>query len=274
MDDKTLRALQLVQLEIAKEIKRICDENDIQYFLDSGTFLGAVRHGGFIPWDDDMDMGMLRSDFEKFVQIAPQALSDKYFLQTWDNDQNYPMAFAKVRKKDTLFKEAATKNTEHHSEIFVDIFPYDVYPMEQKDRNRQGKKIMRYRYMMMMKAGMTPWYRDKGMRRIMVFFKYQLYKFMSCFYKRDDLKKTLFQEITKYNTETSDNLYVGAGISKYGRWVIPARVFEKYTTMRFEDTDFSVVEDYDTYLSAVYGDYMTLPPLEKRVNHQIVEIKL
>ena len=80
MDNETLRKVQLAQLEIGKEIKRVCDENGIKYFLDSGTLLGAIRHKGFIPWDDDMDMGMLREDYERFIEIAPKELKPEYFL--------------------------------------------------------------------------------------------------------------------------------------------------------------------------------------------------
>ena len=106
MEKDLLRKVQLTQLEIAKEIHRVCEENDIRYFLSDGTFLGAVRHQGFIPWDDDMDIGMLREDYEKFCRIAPQKLGEKYVFQNWYTDPNYGLPFGKVMKRGTVYQES------------------------------------------------------------------------------------------------------------------------------------------------------------------------
>ena len=132
MDKETLRKVQLAQLEIAKEFKRICDENQLQYFMDSGTLLGAVRHKGFIPWDDDMDFGMMRDQYEKFLSVAPDILGEKFFIQTWSSDENYPYAFCKIGKKDTVYRESVSQKSKMHHELYIDIFPYDVYPEESK----------------------------------------------------------------------------------------------------------------------------------------------
>lgn len=111
MERELLRKVQLKQLEIAKEIKRVCEENEIGYFLCYGTFLGAVRHKGFIPWDDDLDLGMLRADYEKFCRIAPSALKPEFCLQTWYTDPNYGLPFGKVMLRNTIYLESKKNHT-------------------------------------------------------------------------------------------------------------------------------------------------------------------
>ena len=138
MDKDVLRKVQLLQLKIAKEIKRICDKNNIDYILDSGTLLGAVRHKGFIPWDDDMDIAMTREEYNRFIDVAKIELGEEYFLQTWDTDNNYPMPFAKVRLNDTRYIENVFENANMHQGIYVDIFPYDVWPQKNIYRKNFG----------------------------------------------------------------------------------------------------------------------------------------
>ena len=136
MDEQTLRRVQLTQLSIAKEIKRVCDKYGIEYILDSGTLLGAVRHRGFIPWDDDMDIAMTRENYDKFVSVAQTEFKDKYFLQTWETDKNCPFPFAKVRLNGTSYVENVCEHADIHKGIYVDVFPYDVWPEEKKAQKR------------------------------------------------------------------------------------------------------------------------------------------
>ena len=130
MNNEDLRKVQLVQLEIAKEVKRVCDDNNIKYFLTAGTLLGAVRHRGFIPWDDDLDIGMLRKDYDEFCKIAPKHLNSKYCFQTWDTPL-YPFPFGKVRKNGTIFIESKA-NTSMDVGIYVDILVYNDASEEEK----------------------------------------------------------------------------------------------------------------------------------------------
>jgi len=276
MDKETLRKVQLAQLEIAKEFKRICDENQLQYFMDSGTLLGAVRHKGFIPWDDDMDFGMMRDQYEKFLSVAPDILGEKFFIQTWSSDENYPYAFCKIRKKDTVYRESVSQKSKMHHELYIDIFPYDVYPEESKEQRSQGKKIMLYKNSMMMKSALTPWLRHNSpIQRILVWMKWLPYRIYASFNARQRILKKYDLIMRKYNHTDSAFVYEQTGGTPYGKWVLDRVCFHKYISLPFEDTEFLAPGDYKLYLQTIYGDYMKLPPKEQRGNwHKILEVKL
>ncbi len=130
--DRELEQVQCLQkdaLKIAAEIDRICRANDIGYFICGGTMLGYVRHGGFIPWDDDIDVGMLRADYEKFLKIAPSQLGPEFFLQTRESDPNIPYLFSKVRLRGTEYITAYNEFRDFDKGICVDVFPFDKAPV-------------------------------------------------------------------------------------------------------------------------------------------------
>ena len=127
---KQVAILQQDALQIALEIDRICRKHNIGYFICGGSMLGFVRHGGFIPWDDDMDVGMLREDYERFMKIAAEELGEEYFLQTRETDPNIPYLFSKVRLKDSEYITAYNELRDFNKGICVDIFPFDKVPLE------------------------------------------------------------------------------------------------------------------------------------------------
>ncbi len=273
--EDTRRRAQLCMLEILKEFKRACCVLGLHYFLDSGTLLGAVRHQGFIPWDDDIDVGMLRKEYDYFLEKAPEVLSDKYFLQTWYSDENYGLAFAKLRMKNTVYLEEGAKDTNAENGFYIDIFPYDEFPLSVKDRKCQGRRYDLLRRALLVKAGYTPWIMSSGpFRRGFKKVLYWPIIIFSAMHSRAKLISMYEEMCTMYNGENTGLLFEQAGASNYGKWVIPASCFSAFEELLFENEYFSVPKDYDVYLKAAYGDYMELPPENDRINrHRIIEIR-
>lgn len=268
MERELLRKVQLTQLEIAKEIRRVCDENDIPYFLACGTFLGAVRHQGFIPWDDDMDIGMLRSDYERFCRIAPAKLDPKYVLQTWYTDPNYSLPFGKVIKRGTTYLENKKSRKLKENGFYVDIFPYDFAPEEPAELKDYVAKLLNIYRVKLMKSGYRPWREDDRIiwkKRI----GYIYYQLQSLFSGQEELARnydTLAVSVHGSSVIVEQNAMPRA-------YDFPAEIFSELAEYPFEGELFKGLKDYDTYLKRFYGDYMQLPPEDQRENrHQIVEI--
>ncbi len=274
MDQKTLRKVQLTLLEIAKEFKRVCNELNISYFLDSGTLLGAVRHKGFIPWDDDLDVGMLRNDYGFFLANANKVLSSDFELQSWYSDKNYGFPFAKIRMKDTLYIEQGAQLSKAKQGFYIDIFPYDVYPLKRGQRFFQGFAYDFYRRAIAVKTGYRQWEHAKGAQRFLRRVGYLPIQAYALLHTKSAMISKYERKCTQYNSMQTGLLYEQAGASNYGGWVIPNECFETTIEIDFEGEKFSCPAGYDLYLRSAYGNYMELPPKEKRYNrHKIQTIK-
>ena len=271
MNNDTLRRVQLTQLEMAREIKRVCGLLDIPYHLDSGSLLGAVRHKGFIPWDDDLDIGMTRLNYERFINEAPSVLSDNYTLQTWHNDLNYGLPFAKLRKKGTIYMEETSESSGAETGFYIDIFPYNAYPDQKKQRKKQGLKYDLYRRLILVKCNYSPW-RASGSTDVVKRVLYSLAKILVVFISKEHLIKKYERTCTEYEANHTEYVFP-SGTSNYGKWVIKRNCIEDLIELQFEDDYFLCPNDFDAYLRAAYGDYMKLPPEDKRENrHRIIKI--
>lgn len=267
MERDVLRKVQLVQLEMMKEIDRVCRENHIRYFLYRGTFLGAVRHQGFIPWDDDMDIAMLREDYEAFCRIAPEKLNPKYCLQNWHTDPNYALPFGKIRKRNTLYTEAKSAVLQENG-LYVDIYPLDYAPETASERTALNGKLLHLFRVKLMKSGYTPWMEEDKIlwkKRI----GYLPYQLASLFVSQKKLIRKY--EALAAAVPASEALYEQSALPKTHyfekRWCVDLAEYP------FEDAAFPGPRAYDECLSSIYGDYMTLPPEDKRENrHQIIEM--
>ena len=270
MDRETLRKVQLTQLEIAKEVKRICDDNNIEYWLDSGSLLGAVRHKGFIPWDDDMDLGMKRDSYENFLKIAPLALKPQFHLQQWNSDSEYGLCFAKVRKVGTIFRENKSWKSAAENGIYIDIFPYDIFGNDYKG---QGIPLKVLKATIQVKSGIQTWKENNSIDGIRLLKNVPIMLLSKLFFRKNLIEKYT-EYATKYNGRKLE-YYFPQGISNYGKWTIPVSAMEEMVEMPFEDTLFKIPKGYDEYLTHAYGEYMKLPPENERENrHQILEVKI
>ena len=146
-----MNKLQERQYEILVELDRICKKNNIEYFLDGGTLLGAVRHKGFIPWDDDLDVAMFRKDYEKFKSIVSSELNEKYFFQDYDTDDGYGMVFGKLKIKNTKYTEKVANKSRAKDGIFIDIFIYDNISANEKKAKKDFMKVVILRMMLLLK---------------------------------------------------------------------------------------------------------------------------
>ena len=264
MDRELLRKVQLVQLEIAREVKRVCDEYEIPYFLCFGTVLGAVRHQGFIPWDDDLDIGMTREHYERFLEIAPKALEPEYYLHTWHVDPEYALPFAKVRKRGTLYLEGKSTRLKENG-FYIDIFPFDYLPADPAQKAALDKKLLDLFRTKLMKSHYTPWMENGKIiwkKRI----GYVYYQMKAALTTHEKL-------ISEY-----ESLVASFPENEAVYWQDPAMRLrslkrswcEELTQLPFEGENFSVSAKYDEMLTAIYGNYMQLPPEDQRENrHQI-----
>ena len=264
LDNKTLRKVQLVQLEIAKEVDRVCTENGIKCFLIGGTLLGAIRHKGFIPWDDDLDIGMLRNDYEKFAIISAASLNEKYKFIDWKSDSNYPHPMGKVIKKGTIYKESK-RNDLGEQGIWVDIFPYDNIC---KKSRRTFFKLKVIRSLVRAKCNYQTWHSNSGII-LMKYIKNLPFRIVAPFFD----KKHLIESYEKISVEEGGENVFENGTENYNDWYFKKDFFTTLKKVKFEDYYFWAPKQYDEYLKIAYGNYMELPPVEKRENkHLIVSI--
>lgn len=268
-----LRAIQKVEIEILKEIMNICNKFHIEFFIIGGTALGAQRHKGFIPWDDDIDIGMTRINYEKFIEVCKGNLSNDYFLQTPETDKNTPFAYVKLRKTNTKFVEWRNRNINMNNGIFVDIFPYDNIPNDEKLRKKQfnAVKILNKFYA----YSKTPDISEEPTNYILKIKQY-IRRFIYYIFKLIPSKiilQLLDNQLKKYNNNKTDAkacLFFPEYMKEYmdNKTLYPISQFE------FEDMIVPGPGNIDIYLKNHYGEYMKLPPEEKRVGHRPYIIQL
>jgi len=240
MKQEILERLWLHEIKILDEIDRICKKHDITYFLMWGTLIGAVRHKGFIPWDDDIDLTFPIKDYKKFLKVAKKELSDEFFLQTSKSDKYHPTYFAKVRLNNTAFYSKEDTNLKKHHGIFVDLLPLYNYSNPPSVFSKFCRKIGDK-----LTLCVNGKRENKNIGNPLI---KKLPDGILCFF-RDLLLNTRGKQFYSWG------------------FYFDKQDFLPATNLEFCGKTYPAPNKYDKVLTHVYGDYMKLPPKEKQVAH-------
>lgn len=265
LDQHALRQAQCIMLYIMKAIHRVCEKHHIRYWLDYGTLLGAIRHDGFIPWDDDMDICMMRDDFNRFCEIAPHELQEEFFLQTPESDPTFLGMFAKLRLKGTLWVEhtAAIANIANVG-LFIDIFPIDAMP-----KGSFAQRWTAFFYDQMLNGIKD--YKSFG-KAGKTFGKTLIKRILSPFFSISRIQRLQQRKIQSLQTYTTTSPYVSKLCMDCKRDICERTLFDELVLHPFEDTAFYIPARYEERLRSLFGNYLQLPPEDKRYNkHAVVK---
>ena len=269
-NDEELSKIKELEKGILKDFIELCEENNLRYFGMGGTCLGAVRHGGYIPWDDDIDVGMPRKDYNRFLKIAAEKYSDKYYLLNADEFSTYPLMSTRWRIKNTKFVEYAFMNLKNCPlGIFLDIFPYDNLADNRIARFFQQWRAWYLSKLMILRAIPEPYLAQQGLlKKIILFVCRNVHRVMKFFgVDRKKLYKKCIKTCIKYNDRPTKKIGYICDTTphmeeNYVKDIFPCR------KMKFEEFEMNFPNHTHELLVSGYGeDYMTLPPVNKRKTH-------
>ena len=262
--DTSLRNLQLAELELLKKVDKFCKKNNIKYSIIGGTLLGAIRHKGFIPWDDDIDIGMPRDDFEKFCSLIKK--DDNIKFKSFQTTKDY-IYYAPIVYDESITAINKSVNNEKIINPWIDVFPYDGVP-----NNKIKKKIHLFRLLYLRALINISAFDDLiKMNKKRPFYEKVIIFFGRLLYKTHLLntKKLLYKldkNLKKYNYNDSQEVINFMGAYRLKEMILKTYI-EQQELYKFEDSKFPGAKDYDGFLKHFYGDYMKLPPEHEKNKH-------
>lgn len=264
-DNKTalLRQLQLVERDMLMDVIRVCDRYNITYYLSSGTLLGAVRHKGFIPWDDDIDIEIPIKDYRRFLDIAQDNLGENYFVQTFMTDPNYQFAFTRIRKNNTACLRPYNRVNHIHQGIWIDIFPLvSVNPGISLFLKRKWLSICNFIQIQDSIENHKEEFRKLlGPVGLMIMRAFSLIPMKT----RQKIHSAMLNVVFDAKPDRCSHM---ANVWGNITTVFPKEVYlGDVVYVEFEGALLKAPHDYIRYLEIKYGDYMTLPPIEERHGH-------
>ena len=260
--------LRHLELEILDYVAKFCDEHNITYWLDFGTLIGAIRHKGYIPWDDDIDISMMRADYDRFMKLFNAEQTGKYEMRCMENDNNCGFLFGYVQNKETLIYE---HNGNRHTGVKIDIFIYDNIP----DDEAEAKKIFRKRdFYRKITELRTKKKKPEGniIRRTCAYIVRLLDKIILSPFPMNYFTKKVTRILRSYESMPTKRV---ACFTAWHSVAINKHVFDHFIEVEFEGKKYKVPAGYDELLRAHFGDYMQLPPIEERTpKHEITAYML
>ncbi|WP_028547139.1 LicD family protein [Paenibacillus taiwanensis] len=254
LNDEQLKQLKMEMFSLLIEVDRICEKHNIQYFLSDGTLLGAIRHKGFIPWDDDVDIQMFRSDYERFCEICKSELNnEKFFLQNQQNDKHYNWVFGKLRLKNTSYVRSGQEHLKQKDGICMDIFPIDnISP------NKYKQKLS----MFICKICRKILWAQVGKKAASTIYSKMLFKALSFIPRRVTI--FIFDYFSKLYNKKETPFLVCHNLVGH---IYKREWYDQAIIVNFEGHAFRAPERYDDILTSRYGEYMEIPPLDKQHGH-------
>ena len=263
-----LQSLQMVLLEMLVEIDRICQKHGIRYGIDGGTLLGAVRHKGFIPWDDDLDIVMVRSEYTKLREACRTDLdATRFFFQDNTTDPHYRWGYGRIRRLDSEFVRCGQEHLKMKTGIFLDIFPRDNVPEAILPRLLHTFRCFFWRKVL---------YSEVGKLTATNVMQRGIYGILNLIPAARAFKA--YEKMARTQNAKTSNLVRCYGFTIATKqkqlYAYPRQWFEEFAPISFAGRMFPACRDYVGYLTFVYGDYMQMPPPEQRRWHPCSKFKL
>lgn len=259
--DEQINQIKEIEIEIFKSFILVCEQLKLKYYILDGTLLGAVRHKGFIPWDDDIDVGMPRKDYEVFIKEGQALLPKEYFIQTFYSDPQYLANYAKIRNSNTTFIETSVRNRNINHGVFIDIFPLDYCPDSFRKRTKE-KKLRMLQTVRISREFYLP-KRKKTLKSFIIT--------MAAYLFYPTAKQALIARERMYKTTNKGELLASYGGAWGEKEIVPAQWYAEGCDLEFEGIAVKGPKEYDKWLTQVYGDYMTPPPVEEQMSHHYID---